>query len=112
MGGHRLFPKALTKIINMITAASHAIGLASPPLRNLSMGMIRAQTSKAPKLKAKAAESRKLVPVVLYILERFMPLETPHAQTRPSLQAWGDVGGMGILQPRLHDKRGRLTQNT
>eukprot|EP00959_Pyramimonas_sp_CCMP1952_P459283 9478004-Pyramimonas_sp.AAC.1 len=51
-----------------------------PPIRNLTIGMIRAE-GKAPRLKTQAAEGRHLVPVVAYMLEHLLPLDSPHEHT-------------------------------
>jgi len=52
-----------------------------PPINRLTIGMIRKQGS-PPKLKTKAVEGRRMVPVVLWILENLIPRDTRHQKLR------------------------------
>ena len=51
------------------------------PISSLTIGMLRKDT-KAPKMKTKAAEGRKLVPVVRWILENMFKQESAHEKLR------------------------------
>jgi hypothetical protein len=67
--------EACNRIMNMINLASSAMGI-EPPLRNVTPTMIRASATSKPKMKTKAAEGRRLVPIVLYILENYVVVTT------------------------------------
>ena len=72
---------ALGDIMLMVKVASKAVGQKRPPINRLTLQMFYT-SGKTLKMKIKAAESRYLLPCVKYILEYFMPMETPHDQLR------------------------------
>ena len=62
--------QALSDLMIMVDASVRAIDeLSQRPLTNITVNMIK-RTGKAPRLRAKAGESRHMVPVVLYILKK------------------------------------------
>jgi hypothetical protein len=82
LGGNASSPgKALGELMFLIRNASKAIGQQRPPFNKLTVGMLK-QPGKAPKLKIKAAESRYFLPVLLHILEHFVPCDTHHREMR------------------------------
>ena len=69
--------EALGDLMTMIKSASKAVGQERPPFNKLTLGMLK-QPGKSPALKAKAAESRYMLPVILYILETYFKVCTDH----------------------------------
>jgi hypothetical protein len=69
----------LAEIVNLIKIFSKRLKV-PPPINNLTLGMI-CKSARRPCLRAKAAETRHLLPVVLAMLQA-MPADTPHKQTR------------------------------
>ena len=65
-----------------IRQASKAVGLKQSALSHLTIGMIKAEGRKAPKLKAKAAESRHVLKCVCHILETHHQPKTPYEELR------------------------------
>ena len=59
--------KQTGQILAMIDAAAKELHK-EPPLWNLTRGMIRYSATAPPRLRVKAAEARKLLPVALHIL--------------------------------------------
>ena len=72
---------ATTKLMGMIKAMSHEIGV-KPPFHSLTIGMIRAGAGKPPKLKLKAAEGRHLLPVLRAVLTNCFDMSSEHAILR------------------------------
>ena len=69
--------EALGDLMTMIKSASKAVGQERPPFNKLTLGMLK-QPGKSPALKAKAAESRYMLPVILYILETYFKVCIGH----------------------------------
>lgn len=69
----------LGKIVMLLKVAASVLHVLCPVAR-LTMGCIRQDTT--PLLRLKAAETRRCVPLVEYILEQLLPATTPHAVTR------------------------------
>ena len=72
---------ACSKLLNMIKICSHELQ-AEAPLNNLTVFMIRGAANKKPKLKAKAAENRRLVPVLRLMLQKCFEVATPYEVKR------------------------------
>jgi hypothetical protein len=66
---------------NMMRSASKDLNV-QPPFNRLTVGMFRANASKAPKLKLKAAEGRHFLPVLKHMLAQHFPLESDHERLR------------------------------
>ena len=74
MGGLITNPgQTLGELTTLMKAASKAVGQDRPPLIRITWGMIRSKGASYPKLRAKASESRHLVPVVLHMLRHYFP---------------------------------------
>ena len=65
---------------NMMVAMSHKLGI-SPPFNGLTMGMIRLNGTKRPKMKLKAGEGRHFLPVLMEMLKCFS-MGSEHARRR------------------------------
>ena len=64
-------------LLTMIRTASRQVGMSTPPVNALTLSMFKVD-SKPPKLKTKAAETRKLVSVLRFMLEHFFPRSSEH----------------------------------
>ena len=116
MGGtitkHR---SALAKLLSMIHVASRRLGC-EPPINQLTIGMIRSKATGKPKCKTKAAEGRKLLPVVVFILQNFVPCDGGHEKLRmqcainllkvyEELAAWVDKDGLSLANMKKYGMR-------
>ena len=68
--------QALALLNNMFKTVWHALG--RDFVLQLTIGMIRSSMAKAPKLKLKAAEGRKFLPVLVHLLRNCFPSTSPH----------------------------------
>ena len=73
--------EVLGDMMVMLRLASKQLKLKKCPIGTLTLGMIRAE-GKPPKLKTKAAEGRRLVPVLRWVLENLFKQDTPHKELR------------------------------
>ncbi len=74
--------QTLAKILSMLWAAAKGASV-ELPIRHLTLGMIRSDANnKSPKLKVKAAEGRRLLPVLTFILEHLLPVTSPREVMR------------------------------
>ena len=98
----------LAQLLWMIRLASKSLRQLKPPINNLTLGMFK-RPAKSPKMQAKAAECRHLVPCVLFILSNLVPLASPHEKTRQQrvmhlaavyaeLQNWTEGSGAKIAE--------------
>ena len=72
---------ACTKLLNLIVATAHELKL-EVPFRALTIRMIRASSSDKPKLKLKAAEGRRFLPILVGMLDKFFDSAHGHACLR------------------------------
>jgi hypothetical protein len=122
VGGSSTKPeKALASVLFLIRLASRQVGYRFPPLNALTLGMIKSG-AKPPRLKAKAAETRRMVPVVLCMLENFFPKATLLELTRyqcvqslndiyKTMESWGPgsvetIGRLGRQHVILYSQLG------
>ena len=91
--------KQTGQILAMIEAAANDLHQKNP-LFNLTRGMIRYSPSAPPRLRVKAAEARKLLPVALHALTNFLPhrLQCLQALSRvyKEVDNWGDASSQEI----------------
>ena len=81
-GGLVTKPEAMmSDLLALIKSASKAIGQDRPPINAFKFSMLK-DKAKAPVLKLKAAESRHMLPVLLYILENYFIQDTAHKIAR------------------------------
>lgn len=78
--------EALSQLMVCIRLASKQLG-AKVPLNNLTLGMFK-RDQKTPKLMVKAAEGRRMVPVVLKVLELFFPPRSERDHLRYNVVEW------------------------
>ena len=82
MGGVISNPgEKMTDLIMMLKTAAAAVGLDRPPVNRITFPMIR-QSGKSPKLRIKAAESRHMLPCIVYIMQHYFKMDSPHKQLR------------------------------
>ena len=82
LGGSYTSPTAaLGKILTMIALIAKDLEV-EPPLFDLTIGMVTAGASEAPKLKVKAGEARHLVPIVKDIVLKFFDTTSAHGRMR------------------------------
>ena len=104
---------ALAKLNALIKAVCHELGR---DVLQLTMGMVRSKMSKAPKLKLKAAEGRRFLPVLVHILQHCFPSTEPHDALRlqcarnlllvyQEMDAWVDEGGESLANFRRYGMR-------
>ena len=77
--------RSLSRISRMVTIACKELNV-DRPIKRFTRGM--AIQAGKPNLNSKAAEGRKLLPVLVFILERFFPLETEHSVKRLQCLRW------------------------
>jgi len=80
-GSFRRAKETVGKLENMMIMCAGRLGVARP-LHHLTIGMFRAAANEKPKLRAKAAEGRHLLPVVREMLATCFDVTTPHARLR------------------------------
>ena len=71
----------MSQFLTFIRMASKKLGMTAPPINRLTLGMIKKPGS-PPKLKTKAAEGRRLLPCVLWVLENIIKVVTDHQRLR------------------------------
>ena len=74
--------EALAQLVVFIKHASKQLGYAKPPLNKLTIGMLKGKKQKAPRLGLKASDTRLMVPVTHFILERIFPPTTEYQRLR------------------------------
>ena len=80
-GTYRGWSQACALLENMVRLASMPLGQPHP-FHSLSIGMIRPTATGKPKMKLKAAEGRKLLPVLHYMWSHFCPVADAHSRMR------------------------------
>ena len=73
--------QTLADFMMMVKTASKVLKQDDPPVNTLTPGMLK-QSGKSPKARLKAAESRRFLPCLKYILERYFNQDTPHKELR------------------------------
>lgn len=69
-------------VLQLIRTASRQLNQAKQPVNNITMSMIRGNAKSSPKLKVKASAARHLLLCIRLALEKFLPMQTPHAKKR------------------------------
>ena len=80
--------EALSTLITMIKAASKVLEQDQPPVNTLTVGMMKAQGPKSPKLKCKAAEARRMLAVVHFILSNWLKPANDYSRLRLDCLTW------------------------
>jgi hypothetical protein len=99
---------ACQKLQRLISVVSKRLKI-EPPLRHLTVGMIRKSAKAKPTFKLKAAPGRYFLPILVEILETAFPTDTAHAQNRlncakallscyKEMEAWTDASPENLLR--------------
>ena len=73
--------KQCGQLLGMITSMAALLDV-EPPISTLAITMVRPNLNKPPKLKLKAAENRRMLPILRAMLRHCFPLQTEHEMLR------------------------------
>eukprot|EP00959_Pyramimonas_sp_CCMP1952_P245603 5133271-Pyramimonas_sp.AAC.1 len=74
--------ETLSELTVFIKLASKQLGYSKPPVNKLTIGMLKGKKQAAPRLATKASDTRLMVAVVHFILDKIMPPENDYQRLR------------------------------